>query len=123
MADQLPADDPNRLAMRIAPRTLLCGNSWRIGGTVADIGFDELRELTDAAGDKVSLAIGMLGWDDGADLQRPHPPNRAAGHREFATLVESIGDPALIVGLLPGPYRRRLQAGGKPSRRSAWRTG
>ncbi len=62
MADRLPADDPNRLAMRIAPRTLLCGNSWRIGGTVADTGFDELRELTGAAGDKVSLAIGMTGW-------------------------------------------------------------
>ena len=48
--------------MRIAPRTLLCGNAWRIGGTVADTGFDELRELTGAAGDKVSLAIGMMGW-------------------------------------------------------------
>ena len=46
VADQLPIDDPNRLAMRIAPRTLLCGNAWRIGGTVADTGFDELRELT-----------------------------------------------------------------------------
>ncbi len=61
-ADQLPADDPNRLAMRIAPRTMLCANAWRIGGTVADAGFDELRELTAAAGDKVSLAIGMAGF-------------------------------------------------------------
>ena len=81
VADQLPVEDPNRLAMRIAPRTLLCGNAWRIGGTVADTGFDELRELTGAAGDKVSLAIGMAGWIVGVDLQRPHHRISAAGRR------------------------------------------
>ena len=47
--------------MRIAPRTLMCGSLWRTGGTVADTGFDELRDLTAAADDKVSLAIGMSG--------------------------------------------------------------
>ena len=26
IADALPADDPNRAAMRIAPRTMLCGD-------------------------------------------------------------------------------------------------
>ena len=61
VADQLPADDPQRLSMRIAPRTLMCGSAWRTGGTVADTGFDELRDLTAAADDKVSLAIGMSG--------------------------------------------------------------
>ena len=30
IADPLPADDPNRLAMRIAPRTLLCATAWRV---------------------------------------------------------------------------------------------
>jgi adenylate cyclase len=29
VADALPGDHPNRLSMRIAPRTLLCGNAWR----------------------------------------------------------------------------------------------
>lgn len=51
----------DRLAMRIAPRTLLCANAWRIAGTVEDAGFDELRELTGVAGDKLSLVIGMAG--------------------------------------------------------------
>jgi adenylate cyclase len=47
--------------MRIAPRTLLCANAWRIAGTVEEAGFDESRELTGVAGDKLSLVIGMAG--------------------------------------------------------------
>ena len=46
VADRLPDDDPDRLSMRIAPRTLLCGSHWRAGGDLADTGFDELRKLT-----------------------------------------------------------------------------
>ena len=61
IADALPADDPNRTAMRIAPRTMLCGIAWRVHGTVAGDRFDELRELCAAAGDKASLAIAMAG--------------------------------------------------------------
>ena len=34
IADALPADEPNRTAIRIAPRTLLCGTAWRILGTL-----------------------------------------------------------------------------------------
>ena len=30
IADALPADDPDRAAMRIAPRTMLCGTAWRV---------------------------------------------------------------------------------------------
>ena len=33
IADALPADDPNRAAMRIAPRTMLCGIAWRVHET------------------------------------------------------------------------------------------
>ena len=110
VADQLPTDDPNRLAMRIAPRTLICGNAWRTGGSVADIGFDELRELTDAAGDKVSLAVGMLGWVTALTFN-DHIAESAQLAIEYATLIESIGDPAMTVGLLPGALQATLQAG------------
>ncbi|MGO9523585.1 ATP-binding protein, partial [Mycobacterium sp.] len=110
IADQLPADDPNRLAMQIAPRTLLCGNAWRIGGTVTDTGFDELRDLCAAAGDKVSLAIGMIGL-----LMALYYNDRITEAAQLATecaaLIESLGDPALIVGLLPGPIMAKQQAG------------
>jgi predicted ATPase len=30
IADALPAEDPNRAAMRIAPRTMLCGTAYRV---------------------------------------------------------------------------------------------
>ena len=59
VADALPADDPNRTAMRIAPRAMLCGIAFRVHLTVAGDRFEELRALCAAAGDKVSLAIGM----------------------------------------------------------------
>ena len=61
IADALPAEDPNRAAMRIAPRTMLCGIAWRVHVSVAGDHFDELRELCTAAGDKASLAIAMAG--------------------------------------------------------------
>ncbi len=61
VADRLSDADPERAAMRIAPRTMLCVSAFLAGGTMADTGFDELRELAGAAGDKVSLAMGMAG--------------------------------------------------------------
>ena len=61
IADALPADDPNRAAMRIAPRTMLCGTAFRVHADVAGARFEELRQLCSAAGDKASLAIAMAG--------------------------------------------------------------
>ena len=109
-ADQLPAEEPNRLALRIAPRTMLCANAWRIGGTVADAGFDELRELTAAADDKVSLAGGMAGFLAALSF---NDRVREAGAlaSECAALVESIGDPVLMVSMLTGPMGALFQAG------------
>ncbi len=116
VADQLPIEDPKRLAMRIAPRTLLCGNAWRTVGTVADTGFDELRALTDAAGDKVSLAIGMTGWMTALNYNdRITEAARLAD--EFVALIESIGDPALTVGLLPWRVAGQVSSLVKQSRR------
>ncbi|MGA7054741.1 MAG: adenylate/guanylate cyclase domain-containing protein [Mycobacterium sp.] len=110
IADRLPADDSNRLRMQIAPRALLCGNAYRIGGDVADTGFDELRELTAAAGDKLSLAIGMTGLLTALSINdRIAEAARLA--TECAALIESIGEPALIVGLLTGPMQAKFQAG------------
>src|SRR6185312_16169493 len=41
IADALPTDDPNRAAMRIAPRTMLCGIAGRVHVSVAGARFDE----------------------------------------------------------------------------------
>src|SRR5271166_1957834 len=98
VADRLPADDPDRAAMRIAPRTMLCGNAYRLHMNVAGARFDELRELCGAAGDKASLAIGMAGLViDHAYQARMREASRLAS--EAWALIESVGDPTLTVGL------------------------
>ena len=79
IADALPADDPNRAAMRIAPRTMLCGIAWRVHVNVAGDRFDELRELCTAAGDKASLAIAHGGAGDGSRVSGPDARGVAAG--------------------------------------------
>jgi class 3 adenylate cyclase len=99
IADALPAEDPHRAAMRIAPRTMLCGIAWRVHEHVAD-GFDELRELCTAAGDKASLAIAMAGLTmDHASQARTREASQLAS--EAWVLAESVGDPTLTVGLSP----------------------
>ena len=97
VADRLPADDPARVSLRIAPRTLLCGSAWR-AGSIADTGFDELRELASAADDKVSLVIGMSGQ---VTMLLIHGRYREASQlaSEYTGLIESIGDPTLTIAL------------------------
>ncbi len=98
IADALPAEDPNRTAMRIAPRTMLCGIAWRVQVNVAGDRFDELRELCTAAGDKASLAIAMAGLViDHGFRGRNREASRLAS--EAWALIESIGDPTLTVEL------------------------
>jgi class 3 adenylate cyclase len=98
IADALPADDPNRAAMRIAPRTMLCGTAWRVHERVAGARFDELQDLCAAAGDKASLAIATAGLVmDHAYRARIREASQLAS--EAWALAESIGDPALTVGL------------------------
>jgi class 3 adenylate cyclase len=98
IADALPAEDPNRTAMRIVPRTMLCGTAWRVHENVAGDRFEELRGLCAAAGDKVSLAIGMAGLViDHAYQARVREASQLAS--EAWTLIESLADPTLAVGL------------------------
>ncbi|MGO9692798.1 MAG: ATP-binding protein [Mycobacterium sp.] len=98
IADALPADDPNRAAVRIAPRTMLCGTAWRVHDRAARDRFDELRQLCSVAGDKSSLAIAMGGLVmDHLFKDRMREASQLAS--EAWTLIESIGDPTLTVGL------------------------
>jgi class 3 adenylate cyclase len=98
IADALPAEDPNRAAMRIAPRTMLCGTAWRVYDHAARDRFDELRELCAAAGDKASLAIGMAGLViDHAHQDRVREASQLAS--EAWAIAESVGDATLTVGL------------------------
>jgi adenylate cyclase len=99
VADRLPADDPDRAAMRVAPRARLCATAWRAGGNIAHAGYDELRQMAIAAHDNVSLATGIAGQintisGDG----RYREASQLAS--ELEPLLDSIGDPALMVALL-----------------------
>ncbi len=99
IADALPADDPDQLSMRIAPRTMLCATDWQARAVQESRGrFAELRELCSAAGDKVSLAIGMSGLvTELLYAGRSREGSRLAS--EQMALLESIGDPTLTMGL------------------------
>ena len=110
VADQLPDDDPDQLSMRIAPRTLLCATATRSGGSAAESGFDELRQLCTIADDNRSLAIGMAG----RVLERLFKGSRREASQlatEHVRLLESIGDGALTLGLLPTAMAAKYETG------------
>jgi hypothetical protein len=109
VADQLSDEDPDQLAMRIAPRALLCGSAFQVGGTPSDTGFEELRDLTTIAGDERSLALGMAGHL--ATLAfNSHYREAAEMASEFAVLLDSLGDPAMSVGLLWSAAQAKWEA-------------
>lgn len=111
IADQLPAGGPDQLAMRIAPRTMLCAFSWRTGDiVVAENWFDELRELCTVAGDTTSLAIGMSGMVMAMSFN-DCITQAARLATECAALLEATGEPSLIVGLTIGLLQAKNQAG------------
>jgi class 3 adenylate cyclase len=110
IADALPADDPNRAVMRIAPRTMLCGIAWRVYEHVAGARFEELRQLCTAAGDKASLAIGMAGLViDHAFQGRMREASQLAS--EAMALIDSVGDATLTVGLSFAPIWAKGEGG------------
>ena len=108
IADALPAEDPNRAAMRIAPRTMLCATAFRVHEHAVGDRFDELRQLCDAAGDKASLAIAMAGVVMDHALQaRTREASQLAS--EAMALIESIGDETLTVGLSRSSIYAKLE--------------
>ena len=93
--------------MRIAPRTLICANGYRIHAPIAGARFEELQELCTTAGDKSSLAIAMAGVI--VDLMtRGHTHKSVELSSELTALLESIGEPTLIVGLAISPMSMGL---------------
>lgn len=98
IADALPADDPGRPAMRIAPLTMLCGTGWRVNATGAGARFDLLRELCADAGDKASLSIATAGMVVSyAHQDRVREASQLAS--EAWILAEAVDDATLTVGL------------------------
>jgi adenylate cyclase len=89
---------------------MLCATAFLAGRSVAETGFDELRELAGALGDKVSLAMGMTGWLSSLIIHaRYHEASDLAS--ELTGLLESVGDPALTLGLLYAAHAAKFQVG------------
>jgi class 3 adenylate cyclase len=106
IADALPTDVPNWAAMCIAPRTMLCGTAYRVHANDAGHRFDELRQLCAVTGDKAPTAVAMAGLVmDHAYRGRMLQASKLAS--EAMALIESLGDPTLIVGLsFPALYAK-----------------
>jgi hypothetical protein len=113
IADTLTADDPGQLAVRIAPRTMLCATDWldpTFHGGPGRARFAELQELCTATGDKVSLAIGMTGQL--AELLYAGRSREGARlSSEQMALLESMDNPTPIMGLAFGAFCNWLDAG------------
>jgi adenylate cyclase len=102
VADRLPDDDPGRLTMRIAPRTLLCATGFRILGSGFSTGFDELRELCTTADDRRSLAVAMSGPVMEAYFNGRRREASALA-TEHVRLLEAMGDTELMLALITAP--------------------
>ena len=110
IADALPPDDPGRTAMRITPRTLLCGTAYRVHAEDSLTRFEELRELSTLVGDKASLAMGMAGQVmDHWIHARVREASALAD--ELMALIEAIADPDMTVGLSCMPTLVKLETG------------
>ena len=96
LADNLPTDHPNRTEWRIASRAQITATAWRAGGSGAESGFEELRDLCLAVGDQRSLAMGMAGQIITLEVQNRRREASQLG-AELTALLERIGDPALTV--------------------------
>jgi class 3 adenylate cyclase len=110
VADGLPADDPERLAMRIAAGTLLCATAYRSAASISDSGFQELRDLCEAAGDKRSLALTIFGQMTDHMMRARVKESSELGTEQLA-LLEAIDDRAFTVGLSPAPLSIKQQTG------------
>lgn len=98
-ADRLPSDEPDRIRKQIASLTALCGTLWLTGGSVEEAGFEQLRKLCAISDDKPSLAIGMAGIVMTLTGRNRHR-DAAQLASELEALIESIGDPKAMCGLL-----------------------
>ena len=107
IADALPAGEPNRTAMRIAPRTMLCAIAWRVHEQVAGARFEEMRELCGAAGDKASLAIATAGLGHDC-LYHGRIAEASDLASEAWALLDALDNPDVTVGLSPLPMRAKV---------------
>ena len=91
IADRLPDDHDDVIAMRIAPRTMLISTSLYVGDDVdTDERYREFRDLTMQTGDLRSLAIGTAGRIMSFSVNDNRVPEAAALASELEEMVSGI---------------------------------
>ena len=106
----LPDEDPERLSMRILAGTLLCATAYRMVESMSDSGFEEIRELSAATGDKRPLVFALIGQYTDHMVQGRVREASALGSEAWA-LLQAIGDPVLTVGLSVAPMIVKQETG------------
>ena len=110
VADTLPAGYPDRSALRIHPRTMLCATTWRVVGSADETGFDELRELCTTSGNHVSLVAALSGAMLSLTMaNRHHDAARLAS--EQIALFDSADDPMSLHGVMSAAMFAKMHAG------------
>jgi hypothetical protein len=123
-ADALPEGDPNRTALRIVPKTMLCMSTWRVGGGLGDTGFEELRDLCEGCGDDLSLAIGMYGQIALLSFHHRHREASALASKQFDLLQRCDGAVTALTYIHAGVMSKVLAGEAREARRIAeWATG
>jgi adenylate cyclase len=110
VADALPAGYPDRIALRIHPRTMLCATTWRVGASADETGFDELRELCTASDNHVSLAGGFSGAMLSLTMANRHHDSAQLASEQIA-LFDSADDPMSIFGVMSAAMFAKMHAG------------
>ncbi|ORW86398.1 cyclase [Mycobacterium sp. IEC1808] len=110
VADALPPELPERVALQIHPRTMLCYSTWRVGGSAEETGFAELRELCTASGNRVSLVASLSGvMLSLTSANRHHESARLAS--EQIALFDSADDQMNHFAVMSAGMFAKLHAG------------
>ena len=110
ISDAIPGSDLQRTALRIAPRTMLSMSTWRVGGSLADTGFDDLRKLCESVGDDLSLAVAMYGQIALLSFQHRYHEASLLASEQF-DLLQKSPDAVTALGLIHGAVMAKLHAG------------
>lgn len=110
VADALPSEFPDAVALRIHPRTMLCYSTWRVGGSAEETGFQDLRELCTASGNYVSLAASLSGAMLSLTMANRHRESVRLASEQIA-LFDSAVDPMSIFAVMSAAMFAKLHAG------------
>ncbi|WP_283160244.1 adenylate/guanylate cyclase domain-containing protein [Mycobacterium colombiense] len=110
VADMLPSDLPDRVALRSYPRAMLCQTAWRVGSGVDENTFDELRTLCTASGNRPLLAAGLSGATLSLTMANRHNESARLASEQIA-LFDSVDDPMSMFVVMSAPMFAKLHAG------------